>query len=171
MARKPQGGKPPATTRSGKKGRGPAAPESADTGESADDSAPGKGASGEKLQKVLARAGLGSRREMERWIEEGRITVNNRPASLGDRVDDRARISVDGKQLERVPAQMNGSRLLRISRQTQAGSMLGIRSVPGQSFWEPIRYAFMMARSLVSLRIEITLERSSSGWLMRPMRS
>ncbi len=105
MARKLQGGKAPATTRSGKKGRGPATPESANAVESADDSAPGKRASGEKLQKVLARAGLGSRREMERWIEEGRITVDNRPASLGDRVDDRARISVDGKQLERVPAQ------------------------------------------------------------------
>ena len=31
---------------------------------------------GEKLQKVLARTGLGSRREMERWIESGRVKVN-----------------------------------------------------------------------------------------------
>ena len=105
MARKPQGGKPPATTRARKKGRDSATPESAVAGDSPDDSTPGRAVSGEKLQKVLARAGLGSRREMERWIEEGRITVDNRPASLGDRVDDRARISVDGKQLERVPAQ------------------------------------------------------------------
>jgi 23S rRNA pseudouridine2605 synthase len=59
---------------------------------------------GEKLQKVLARAGLGSRREMERWIEEGRITVNGKAATLGDRVDERARISVDGRLLDAAPA-------------------------------------------------------------------
>ena len=59
---------------------------------------------GEKLQKVLARAGLGSRREMERWIEQGRITVNGKAATLGDRVDERARISVDGRTLDPAPA-------------------------------------------------------------------
>ncbi len=52
---------------------------------------------GEKLQKVLARTGLGSRREMERWIESGRVQVNGKPASLGDRVRGNARIVVDGK--------------------------------------------------------------------------
>ncbi|MBN7798919.1 23S rRNA pseudouridine(2605) synthase RluB [Parahaliea mediterranea] len=61
--------------------------------------------SGEKLQKVLARTGLGSRREMERWIEEGRIAVNGKPARLGDRVDDSARIAIDGRPLERPPAE------------------------------------------------------------------
>ena len=55
--------------------------------------------SDEKLQKVLARVGLGSRREMERWIEAGRIVVDGEPATLGDRVDSRARILVDGKPL------------------------------------------------------------------------
>lgn len=55
---------------------------------------------GEKLQKVLARIGLGSRREMERWIEAGRIEVNGKRASLGDRVFPDARISVDGRSLE-----------------------------------------------------------------------
>ncbi len=53
----------------------------------------------EKLQKVLARAGLGSRREMERWIAAGRVAVDGRPARLGDRVGARARISVDGRPL------------------------------------------------------------------------
>lgn len=54
---------------------------------------------GEKLQKVLARAGLGSRREMERWIEANRVSVDGGLAKLGDRVDARARITVDGKPL------------------------------------------------------------------------
>jgi 23S rRNA pseudouridine2605 synthase len=54
----------------------------------------------EKLQKVLARAGYGSRREMERWITAGRIAVEGKTATLGDRVDSQARIEVDGKEVE-----------------------------------------------------------------------
>ncbi len=61
--------------------------------------------SGEKLQKVLARAGMGSRREMERWIEAGRVAINGRTASLGDRVDGKNRITVDGRALEPVAAE------------------------------------------------------------------
>ena len=41
---------------------------------------------GEKLQKVLAQAGFGSRRAMEEWIAEGRVSVNGEPATLGMRV-------------------------------------------------------------------------------------
>ncbi len=55
---------------------------------------------GEKLQKVLARAGFVSRREMERWIQERRITVDGQVATLGDRVDGLARITVDGRPLK-----------------------------------------------------------------------
>jgi len=48
----------------------------------------------EKLHKMLAQAGLGSRRQMEVWIESGRVTVNGRPAEVGMRVsqDDVVRI-------------------------------------------------------------------------------
>jgi len=53
----------------------------------------------EKLQKVLARAGFGSRREMEQWIAAGRVRVNGRIASLGDRVSEQDRVVVDGKKL------------------------------------------------------------------------
>lgn len=60
---------------------------------------------GEKLQKVLARIGLGSRREMERWIQEGRIAVEGKVAKLGDRVDERSRLSLDGRPLNPAPAQ------------------------------------------------------------------
>lgn len=51
----------------------------------------------EKLQKVLARAGLGSRREMERWIEQGRVKVNDQVATIGDRVSEKDAIKVDNK--------------------------------------------------------------------------
>lgn len=53
----------------------------------------------EKLQKVLARAGFGSRREIETWISQGRIKVNGRVAVIGERVDDSDRIIVDGRKL------------------------------------------------------------------------
>ena len=57
----------------------------------------------EKLQKVLARAGVGSRREMETVISEGRVSVNGKVATLGDRVDASAAIRVDGHQIS-VPS-------------------------------------------------------------------
>ena len=50
----------------------------------------------EKLQKVLANAGVGSRREMERWIEAGRISVNGSVATLGARVEESDEIRADG---------------------------------------------------------------------------
>jgi 23S rRNA pseudouridine2605 synthase len=53
----------------------------------------------EKLQKVLASAGLGSRREMERVIEAGKVKVNDRIATLGDRVTSKDKIFVDGKRV------------------------------------------------------------------------
>jgi len=52
---------------------------------------------GEKLQKVLARAGLGSRREMERVIQQGRIKVNGELATLGDRISLKDRVEMDGR--------------------------------------------------------------------------
>ncbi|REG82981.1 23S rRNA pseudouridine(2605) synthase RluB [Marinomonas pollencensis] len=50
----------------------------------------------EKLQKVLARAGQGSRREMENRIREGRVLVNGEVATLGDRVSVSDAIELDG---------------------------------------------------------------------------
>lgn len=58
-------------------------------------------AAGEKLQKVLARMGLGSRRQVEEWISAGRVTVNGEPARLGCRVDSLDQIAVDGRPLKR----------------------------------------------------------------------
>lgn len=58
----------------------------------------------ERLQKVLARAGLGSRRQIEDWIRAGKITVNDRPAQLGVSVSGTDRIKVDGRAVALVPA-------------------------------------------------------------------
>lgn len=54
----------------------------------------------ERLQKLIAAAGLASRREAERWIDAGRVAVNGRIAGIGDRADvERDRIEVDGRPL------------------------------------------------------------------------
>ncbi|TXI35408.1 MAG: 23S rRNA pseudouridine(2605) synthase RluB [Aquipseudomonas alcaligenes] len=68
--------------------------------------------SGEKLQKVLARAGLGSRRDIEQWITDGRVKVNGVVASLGARVETRDAISVDGQLLKREDMQQTVRRVL-----------------------------------------------------------
>ncbi|MFA5372270.1 MAG: pseudouridine synthase [Sideroxydans sp.] len=52
---------------------------------------------GERLQKILAQAGLGSRREMETWITSGRVTINGAVATLGGRVSDGDKVQVDGR--------------------------------------------------------------------------
>ncbi len=65
----------------------------------------------EKLQKVLAAAGLGSRRGMERWIADGRVMVNGQTAKLGDRVEATDDIVIDGRKLNR-PRQKKRLRVL-----------------------------------------------------------
>ncbi|NNJ90427.1 MAG: pseudouridine synthase, partial [Gammaproteobacteria bacterium] len=54
---------------------------------------------GERLQKKLAASGFGSRREIERWITEGRLKINGQLAKLGDRVTGNDTISLDNKPL------------------------------------------------------------------------
>lgn len=54
----------------------------------------------EKLQKVLARSGLGSRREMEQVISAGRVSVNGSTAKLGDRVEDSDVLRLDGNIIQ-----------------------------------------------------------------------
>jgi len=54
----------------------------------------------ERIQKLLAAAGHGSRRGIEEWIRAGRVTLNGRAASLGDRASPEDRICLDGKPLD-----------------------------------------------------------------------
>ena len=62
---------------------------------------------------MLARAGLGSRRELEGWIEEGRVTVNGELARIGDRVSARDAIRVDGRPLPDAGRRPGLPRVLR----------------------------------------------------------
>jgi len=54
----------------------------------------------ERLQKLLAAAGHGSRRGIEEWIRAGRVTINGRAAALGDRASQTDEICLDGKPLD-----------------------------------------------------------------------
>jgi len=54
----------------------------------------------EKLQKIMANAGIASRRESEKWIQAGRVSVNGKIAQIGDRATIKDTIRVDGKPLK-----------------------------------------------------------------------
>jgi 23S rRNA pseudouridine2605 synthase len=53
----------------------------------------------ERLHKLLAQHGLGSRREIEKWMLAGRVILNNKPAQPGDRYSEGDRVVVDGKDI------------------------------------------------------------------------
>ena len=52
-----------------------------------------------RLQKALAEMGHGSRRQIEQWIADGRVSVNGEPARLGQRVEPGDAVALDGKPL------------------------------------------------------------------------
>lgn len=58
----------------------------------------------QRLQKVLATLGLGSRRGIEQWIRDGRVTVNGVPAELGARVGPDDDVRLDGQRIELAAA-------------------------------------------------------------------
>ncbi|MCP1480197.1 23S rRNA pseudouridine2605 synthase [Pseudomonas chlororaphis] len=74
------------------------------------------GPAGEKLQKVLARIGVGSRRDVESWISQGRIKVNGKEATLGLRVDLHDAISIDGKVIKREEASESVRRVIMYNK-------------------------------------------------------
>ena len=74
------------------------------------------GPAGEKLQKVLARIGVGSRRDVESWISQGRIKVNGKDATLGLRVDLHDAITIDGKVIKREEAAESVRRVIMYNK-------------------------------------------------------
>jgi 23S rRNA pseudouridine2605 synthase len=60
----------------------------------------------ERIHKVLANVGLGSRRSIERWVAEGRITVDGRVAKLGEQLQGRERVCFDGKPVRLTAAKL-----------------------------------------------------------------
>ncbi len=66
----------------------------------------------EKIQKILANAGIGSRRQIETWIEAGRITVNGRLATIGDRMTYHDIVCVDGREIKLIRSHQQKLRVL-----------------------------------------------------------
>ena len=58
----------------------------------------------ERLHKLLAQHGLGSRRQVESWIREGRVLVNGEPAGIGQALNRRDRVVVDGRDVTKLLA-------------------------------------------------------------------
>jgi 23S rRNA pseudouridine2605 synthase len=56
----------------------------------------------DRIQKVLANAGVASRREVERWIKQGRVVVDGKPAKLGDQLEGGEKVLVDGRPVQVV---------------------------------------------------------------------
>ena len=65
-----------------------------------------------RLQKLLAAAGIGSRRQVEDWIVQGRLTVAGRTAKLGDRAGPEEEIRLDGRRLDLKPPPSAASQAL-----------------------------------------------------------
>jgi 23S rRNA pseudouridine2605 synthase len=65
-----------------------------------------------KLQKALADAGLGSRREIEEWIEAGRVNVNGEPAHIGQRIGPGDKVRVGGRLVNLHLGQQRAPRVL-----------------------------------------------------------
>jgi 23S rRNA pseudouridine2605 synthase len=72
---------------------------------------------GERVQKLLSAAGVGSRREVERWIRESRLKVNGEVPALGAKLTARDRITLDGRPVRlHAPAGGKESRILLFHR-------------------------------------------------------
>lgn len=91
----------------------------------------------ERLQKILAAGGAPSRRAAEEWIRAGRVTVNGRPAQLGDRADpERDEVAVDGKPVARPSRRywiLNKPRGVLTTRRDPFGRATVMELLPAQA--------------------------------------
>jgi 23S rRNA pseudouridine2605 synthase len=106
--------------------------------------------SGERVQKLLSAAGIGSRREVERWIRESRLKVNGEVPELGAKLTPRDRITLDGRPVRLHTSAVKQSRVLLFHRS------------PGESL--DLKAATSRAAELLNL------PRSPGRWLaIQPM--
>lgn len=66
----------------------------------------------EKIQKILARAGLGSRRQLEQMIAAGRVSVDGKVVNIGARIATTARVKIDGRVVKLLPKEAEATRIL-----------------------------------------------------------
>src|SRR5580698_9102679 len=71
---------------------------------------------GERVQKLLSAAGIGSRREVERWIRESRLKVNGEVPALGAKLAARDRITLDGRPVRLHAPKDKAARILLFHR-------------------------------------------------------
>ncbi|MCH9646369.1 MAG: rRNA pseudouridine synthase [Proteobacteria bacterium] len=71
----------------------------------------------ERLQKLIATAGYGSRRWAERLIEQGRIEVNNKVAQIGDKCEITDKVKIDGRSVDLERYQEEETKVLILNKQ------------------------------------------------------
>jgi len=97
----------------------------------------------ERVQKLLSAAGIGSRREVERWIRESRLKVNGEVPELGAKLDARDRITLDGRPVRLHASAAKQSRVLLFHRSpgenldlkaatSRAAELLNLPRAPGR---------------------------------------
>jgi len=71
----------------------------------------------ERLQKLIANAGYGSRRWAERLIEQGRISINNKEAALGDKATIADKVTIDGRLIDLKRYSEEETKVLMLNKQ------------------------------------------------------
>ncbi|VVM19256.1 Ribosomal large subunit pseudouridine synthase B (EC [uncultured Gammaproteobacteria bacterium] len=71
----------------------------------------------DRLQKLIATAGYGSRRWAERLIEQGRIEVNNKTASIGDKAQITDTVKIDGRKIDLARYQEEETKVIILNKQ------------------------------------------------------
>ncbi|WP_139682934.1 pseudouridine synthase [thiotrophic endosymbiont of Bathymodiolus puteoserpentis (Logatchev)] len=71
----------------------------------------------DRLQKLIATAGYGSRRWAERLIEQGRIEVNNKTASIGDKAQITDTVKIDGRKIDLTRYQEEETKVIILNKQ------------------------------------------------------
>jgi 23S rRNA pseudouridine2605 synthase len=92
----------------------------------------------ERLQKILARAGLASRREAEEWIRAGRVTVNGEVATLGSRARGGDQVRLDGRLVRQASTRLQATYLCHRSPGTLLVRSARDAGVEGESMAESL---------------------------------